>query len=425
MDRREFLAGSAAVSGLLIVKPETAFGYPANSAVRLGLLGCGNRGTAVAESFAKNTPARLVALADIFPDKLAAGKQHFDALLTSLGQPAIDPRLTFHGHRAFEELAHSADVDAVQISTPPWFHVEHLDGVVAAGKHAYCEKPVGVDVAQTERALKIAERVAGKLSVDVGFQIRSAPPFVEIVRRIHEGALGKIASIAAHYNAPASVYPERPGMAPDEVRLRDWLWDRALSGDILLEQNIHVIDICNWVLGTHPLKAVATGGRNVLTHAGNTWDNYEVIYTYPGDVRVSFSSTQFGDFGFDVSERIYGADGLAEMPYSGPLRIVGKNAWTWQEPESEKTAEPAAPSRFAANGAFSDNLAHADREKDRGFIESITSGNFHNQIAAGVESARSCMLGRRAAYTGRESTWDEMLKENEHWELDMDVSRLA
>jgi predicted dehydrogenase len=422
MDRRDFIAGTALASGLLFVKPSTAFGYPANSAVRMGLLGCGNRGTAVATSFAKNTSAHVVALADIFPDKLATGKQYFDQLNASLGKPTIDPRLTFHGHRAFEELAACKEIDAIQISTPPWFHVQHLEAAVAGRKHAYCEKPVGVDVAQTSQALEISKRVQGKLSVDVGFQIRSAPPFVELVRRIHSGALGKLASITAYYNAPASVYPDRPGMAPDEVRLRDWLWDRTLSGDILLEQNIHVIDVCNWVLGQHPNKAVATGGRNVLTHAGNCWDNYQVDYTYPENVHLSFSSTQFGDFGFDVAERIYGSDGLAEAPYSGPLRILGKNAWTWEDSSAAKSTEPA---KFAANGAFTDNLAQADPEKDRGFIESITSGQHHNQIADGVQSALSCILGRRAAYTGREFTWDEMLKENEAWELGMDVSRFS
>ncbi len=422
MDRRNFITAAAATSGLLFVKPSTAFGYPANSAVHLGLLGCGNRGTEVASSFAKNTTAHVVALADIFPDKLAKGKQHFDQLNAALGKPGIDPRLTFHGYRAFEELAQSKDVDAIQISTPPFFHVQHLEGVVAAGKHAYCEKPVGVDVTQTRKALEIAKRAEGKVSIDVGFQIRSAPPFVEMVNRIHSGALGKLASIAAYYNAPASTYPDRPGMAPDEVRLRDWLWDRILSGDILLEQNIHVIDICNWVLGAHPVKAVATGGRNVLTHAGNCWDNYQVIFTYPNDVHVSFSSTQFGDFGFDVSERVYGADGLAEMPYSGPFRILGKNAWTWKDPDAA-SHQKSGPAQFAANGAFTDNLALADREKDRGFIESITSGSFHNQIATGVDSALSCILGRRAAYTGREFTWGEMLQENETWELGIDISQ--
>jgi predicted dehydrogenase len=423
MNRRDFISTTTAVSGLLFVKPSTAFGYQANSAVRIGLLGCGNRGMAVATSFSKNTSGRIVALADIFPDRLASGKQHFDELNASLGQPAIDPRLTFHGYRAVEELANSKDIDSVQISTPPFFHVQHLETVVAAGKHAYCEKPVGVDVAQTRQALEIAKRVQGKVSVDVGFQIRSAPPFVEIVKRIHEGAVGKIASITSYYNAPASVAVSRPGMSAEETRLRNWLWDRVLSGDILVEQNIHVIDICNWVLGAHPIKAVASGGRNVLTHPGDCWDNYQVTYTYPNDVHVSFSSTQFGDFGFDVSERVYGADGLAEMPYSGPLRILGKNAWTWQDPEG--TPHPDTPARFAANGAFSDNLQFADREKDRGFIESISSGQFHNQIELGVESALSCMLGREAGYTGREVTWDALLKQKQDWQLGLDLKRFS
>ena len=138
MDRRDFLRTTTAAAGLLIVKPETAFGYQANSAVRLGLLGCGSRGTAVATSFAQNTTVRITALADIFPDKLASGKQHFDQVNASLSLPAIDPKLTFHGYRAFEELAASKDIDAIQISTPPYFHVQHLEAAVAGGKHAYC-----------------------------------------------------------------------------------------------------------------------------------------------------------------------------------------------------------------------------------------------------------------------------------------------
>jgi hypothetical protein len=180
------------------------------------------------------------------------------------------------------------------------------------------------------------------------------------------------------------------------------------------------------VLGSHPLKAVATGGRNVLTHAGNIWDNYQVVFTYPGDVHVSFSSTQFGDFGFDVSERVYGADGMAEMPYSGPFRILGRNAWTWSDPaQAAASGAPAAPAKFAANGAFLDNLEFADREKDRAFIESITSGRYHNQVAAGVETALTCMLGRKAAYSGREVTWEQIEGDQEHWELGIDMQQFA
>lgn len=421
MKRREFLGMATATAGLVLLKPETALGYGANTAVRWGLLGCGHRGTAVATSFAKNTSARLVALADIFPDKLTTAKEHFDEVNAGLGYPGIDPKLMFRGYTAAEQLAASPDVDAIQISTPPFFHVEHLDTVVSGGKHAYCEKPVGVDIAQTTRALEIAQRVNGKVSIDVGFQIRSAPPFVEIARRVHAGDIGTIAAISAHYNAPEAVsFPDRPGMSSDERRLRNWLWDRTLSGDILLEQNIHVIDLCNWVLGTHPISAVAKCSRKVVRNFGNTSDNYQVIFTYPGGVEVSFSSTQFGTNGFfDVAERIFGAAGVAEAPYSGPLRITGQNPWTWVDDAPAKST----PGKFAADGAFTDNLRLADTMKDRGFIESITSGKFHNQIADGVASARSCMLGRKAAESRREVTWDALLQDGEVYSLGMNINQ--
>lgn len=428
MNRREFVkTGVAAASGLLLLRSKTAFGYEANSAVRMGLLGCGNRGTSVATSFARNTSARVVALADIFPDKLAKGKTHFDEVNAGLGQAAIEDRLTFHGHDAFQELVHSKDIDMVQISTPPWFHVEHLEAAVNAGKHVYCEKPVGVDVVQAKKALEIAKRVEGKQSVDVGFQVRSAPPIAAVIGRVKEGALGKIASITANYYAPASTEKMSVGPSRDEWRLRNWLWDRALSGDILVEQNIHIIDLCNWVLGAHPLKATATGGRNILTHPGDCWDNYQVVYTYPGDVHVSFTSTQFGNYGFEAGLRIFGAKGGADAPYSGAVRITGESAWNWQNEAgaADLTAPRAGAGKFAANGDFQDNLAQADREKDLSFIESITSGRFHNQIAAGVETAHSCMLGRMAGYQKREVTWEDLLAHGEKYALGMDVKQFS
>jgi myo-inositol 2-dehydrogenase / D-chiro-inositol 1-dehydrogenase len=246
---------------------------------------------------------------------------------------------------------------------------------------------------------------------------------VELVRRIHAGALGKIAFIAAHYNGPASTYPDRPGISHDELRIRNWLWDRVLSGDILVEQNIHVIDICNWILQAHPVKAFATGGRSVISHFGDTWDNYQVAYTYPDGVHLTFSSSQFGNTGwFDVSEQVFGSLGLSESPYSGPLRIIGENAWTWKD---ESPKDQIQPSTFAANGAFSDNLAQADPEKDRGFIQSIVSGQFHNQVALGVESALSAMLGRMAGQLGHEVTWDELMSHPETYELGIDMSQFG
>jgi len=423
MSRRDFIqAGTGVASGLLLLKSQTVFGSQANSAVRLGLLGCGNRGTSVATSFSKSTTAQVVALADLFPDNLAAGLQHFNEVNSSLGRPAIDSKLLFHGPHAFEQLAASPDVDLIQISTPPFFHVQHLAAVVAAGKHVYCEKPVGVDVAQTRQALEIAKGVKPSQSVDVGFQCRSAPPIAAIAEKIKGGALGKVASMAGNYNAPASLEKVRAGESADEYRLRNWLWFRALSGDILVEQNIHIIDLCNWLLGARPIKATATGGRNILTHAGDCWDNYEVIFTYPNDVRLSFSSTQFGAYGgFDAGLRMFGADGSATVPYSGPVKILGTQAWEWQD---SATTAPGS-GQFAANGSFSDNLQFADRDKERSFIDSIVTGPAHNQIAAGVETALSCMLGRMAGYARREVSWDELLKHGETYQLGMKLDQFA
>jgi myo-inositol 2-dehydrogenase/D-chiro-inositol 1-dehydrogenase len=423
MNRREFLqTTSGAASGLLLLKPAAAFGYQANSAVRLGLLGCGSRGTAVATSFSQNTTAQVVALADLFPDQLAAARDHFNQLNTSLGRQPIDSKLLFHGPHAFEELVASSDVDLIQISTPPFFHVQHLEAAVASGKHVYCEKPVGIDVKQARHALEIAKRVKASQSVDVGFQCRSAPPIAAVAEKIQAGALGKIASVAANYNAPASQEKTRAGASADEYRLRNWLWDRALSGDILVEQNIHIIDLCNWLLGAHPLKATATGGRNILTHAGDCWDNYQVDFTYPGDVHVSFASTQFGEYGgFDAGLKIFGASGSATVPYSGPVQILGAQAWAWQNSGS---AVPGS-GKFAANGSFSDNLAFADRDKERTFIDSIASGRSHNQLAAGVETALSCMLGRMAGYQKSEVAWDDLLAHGATYELGMDLNQFA
>jgi myo-inositol 2-dehydrogenase / D-chiro-inositol 1-dehydrogenase len=424
MNRRRFLqTGSQAITGMMLLKNKTAFGYQANSAVRLGLLGCGNRGTAVATSFSNNTSAQVVALADMFPDRLASRHDHFNKVNAGLGRTSIDGGLLFHGPHAFEQLAASQQVDLIQISTPPFFHVQHLETAVAAGKHVYCEKPVGIDIRQAKHALEIAKRVNSTQSVDVGFQCRSAPPIAAIADRIKGGgALGKIVAVTGNYNAPASQEVTHPGISHDEYRLRNWLWDRALSGDILVEQNIHIIDLCNWLVGAHPLKATATGGRNVLNHFGDCWDNYQVDYTYPDAVHFSFSSTQFGTDGkFDAGLKLFGASGSAAVPYSGPIEITGANAWKW----GESAATAPGSGQFAANGSFLENLEFADRDKERTFIDSITSGPVHNQIAAGVETALSCMLGRMAGYTQEETTWDDLLAKGENYELGINLDQFS
>jgi predicted dehydrogenase len=420
LDRRKFLGVAAAGAGVMFMKPQLAFGSDANSTVRVGLLGCGGRGTEDASNLVDTGGARVVALADIFQDQLDAARNHFDQVQQAKGYAAIDSAQIFLGPKAYEQIASSKQVDAIVIATPPYYHPQHLEAAVAAGKHVYLEKPVAVDVPGALKVIEIGKRAQGKLSLDVGFQIRNCPPFVELVDRIHKGALGTIVCGEAHYLTGYLDRPPRPNASPLELRLRNWVYDRALSGDIIVEQNIHVIDICNWILQSHPLKASATCGRKGRPSGdGDANGNYNVVFQYPNDVDVTFSSTQFAKGWWDVTERFFGTKGTSQSPYAGPLGIWGDEAWQWQGSASNA----GGPQNFSATGKFSSNLEQADPEKKKAFIASITSGNFHNQAEAGAESAISCMMARSAAEKHREVTWEAIMKSKEILDPRIDLNK--
>src|SRR5207237_1777296 len=207
VDRRTFLGITTSAAAAMFIKPELMRGTKANSAIRVGLLGCGGRGTEDASNLVDTGGARVVSLADLLQDQLDAAHAHFDPMQQAKGYAALDSRQLFVGPRAYEQIAASQEVDAIVIATPPYYHPEHLEAVVAAGKHVYLEKPVAVDVPGALRVIEIGRRAEAKLSLDVGFQIRDCPPFVELVRRIHDGALGKIVCGEAHY---LTGYIDRP-----------------------------------------------------------------------------------------------------------------------------------------------------------------------------------------------------------------------
>src|SRR5438309_1447198 len=420
-NRRKFLKTAATTAGVMFIKPGLVHGTAANSAVRVGLLGCGGRGTEDATNLIDTGNARVVALGDLFGDQLYTAHGHFDQMQQAKGYAAIDASQLFLGPHAYERIADSKEVDAIVIATPPYYHPQHLEAVVAAGKHVYLEKPVAVDVPGALRVIEIGKRAEGKLSLDVGFQIRDCPPFVELVKRIHNAAIGNIVCGEAHYLAGYIERPPWPNASPVEKRLRNWVYDRVLSGDIIVEQNIHVIDICNWILKNHPLKASATGGRlGRPATDGDVYGNYNVIFHYPDNVDVTFSSTQFAKGWWDVTERFFGTKVTSQSPYTGPLGIWGDEPW-----QSPQTPKPGAEQQaFSVTGNFTSNLEFADREKKKAFIESITSGNFHNQAAKGTESALSCMMARTAAYKGREVTWEETMKSTEVWDPKIDLNKL-
>ena len=421
VDRRKFLGIAAVTAGAMLIKPALVRGTAANSAVRAGLLGCGGRGTEDASNLVDTGGARVVALADLFQDQLDKARTHFDQIQQAKGYSVLDGSQLFVGPDAYKEIAASKEIDAIVVATPPYYHPQHLEAVVDAGKHVYLEKPVAVDVAGAKKVIEIGKRAEGKLSLDVGFQIRDCPPFVELVKRIHNGALGNIVCGEAHYLTGYIDRPAWPNASPVEHRLRNWVYDRVLSGDIIVEQNIHVIDICNWILKAHPLKASAAGGRQGRPSAdGDVYGNYNVIFHYPDGVDVTFSSTQFAKGWWDVTERFFGTKGTSQSPYTGPLGIWGDEAWQYAA-----SAKPAAePQAFSVTGSFTSNLELADPEKKKAFVETITSGNFHNQAAKGAESALSCMMARTAAYKGHEVSWDETMKSAEVWDPKIDLNKL-
>ena len=172
------------------------------------------------------------------------------------------------------------------------------------------------------------------------------------------------------------------------------MYDRVLSGDIIVEQNIHVLDMCNWILQGHPVKATAAGGRKVRTDPGDVYGHYEVVYHYPGGVSMTFGSTQFDKGWWDVGWRFFGSKGTSETHYSGPVAIYGDEPWKWDTGASPTQAESK---EFSAAGVFHDNLAQADPEKKKSFVESILSGNYHNQAAQGVESSTRRLASRRSS----------------------------
>jgi myo-inositol 2-dehydrogenase/D-chiro-inositol 1-dehydrogenase len=420
LGRRKFIGSAAAAAGgVMFIPARLVRGTAANSAVRVGLLGCGGRGTEDATNLVETGGARVGALADMFQDQLDKARATFDQMQQGKGYSAIDASQLFVGPKAFEKIAASQEVDAIVIASPPYFHPQHLEAAVAGRKHVYLEKPVAVDVLGAKKVVEIGKRAEGKLSLDVGFQIRDCPPFVELVKRIHGGALGNIVCGEAHYLSGYLDRPAWPGASPTERRLRNWVYDRVLSGDIIVEQNIHVIDICNWIMKAHPVKCSGTGGRLGRPTDGDVFGNYNVVFTYPDGVDVTFSSTQFLKGWWDVTERFFGTKGTSQSPYSGPLGIWGDEPWqTPLTPEKDSQG-------FSATGKFTSNLEFADAEKKKAFVESITSGHFHNQASKGAESALSCMMARTAAYTGREVTWDEQMKSHEVWDSKIDLNRLG
>lgn len=404
-NRRNFIKGTAAISAATILSPMTVFGTRANSAVRIGIIGTGGRGLSVISTMSANTGIHITAAADLFEDKLKAGVKELNALNKAKGLAEVGTASQYVGSTAYLRLLQSKDIDAVLISSPAYTHPEFLEAAVEAGKHIYCEKPVSVDVAGCKRVERAGERAKGKLSIVIGFQIRHASAYAEMVRQIQSGRIGEVMNAQLYYLSSGSAFKPFENVSDDELRIRNQYKFNALSGGILLDQGIHMIDVCNWTLQASPLSARGYGNRKGAVSFGDTWSNFQVAYQYPNDINVSLHCSQVGTNFGDVCARFVGTKGIAEAHYSGGVFIEGPNPW---DSGILRHAQTDLSPDLIAKGATGQALHDSDQNKGKSFIQSIESGNLLNETASGAASTLSAIMGRNSAITGQEMTMEEV-----------------
>ncbi len=418
MERRTFLKNSVIISAGTFLAPHIVKGKLSASNVQLGIIGCGGRGTAVISSMSKNANVNIIAMADIFEDKLKEKLPVYNELNAAKGLPAINASNMYQGSKAFEKLLQNKDVDAVLISSPCYTHPEFLEAAIHAGKHVYCEKPVALDVAGVKRAQKAANGITNK-SVTIGFQIRHATPYVELVKRIHNGDIGEIAAAQMYYISSRNEKVPVIGSSDDELKIRNHFHFRSMSGGILLDQGIHMLDVCNWALQDHPIAAIGSGGRNYQDNFGDNYNHFEIAYKYPKKIDVSMLSTQSGKTFGDVCARFIGTNGIAEAHYSGGVFINGDKKWDSGVVKDESAVTP----QQRAAGIFLSSLGDSDKNKGSSFINSIESGKYINTVDAAAASTLTAILGRQTAENNKEITWDAMLAGNEKIDAHLNLSQ--
>ena len=369
VNRREIVSKGAAAAGVLILKPETARGYQANSALTLGLIGCGNRGTYVAGIFSKNEFLKVTAFADIYDDKIEEAQKRWSGA---------------KAYRNYKELL-ASDVDAVLIATPAFLHPEHFEAAVNARKHIFMEKPAGVDAAGCQRVLNAARRADKTKRISVDFQQRYGKDHRKAHEVVQSGELGAIKMVRAAWigGGPAI----KTGHAASEEKIRNWFFYRELSGDILIEQDCHNIDVVNWFMGKHPVKVNGYGSRQVRQY-GDIYDNLSCTFQFDDGRIFSYSANQFRAPGFsDVSETF--------MCEKGAVNVSRRGYTIWREKGAPETAETKYD--ITADGVNE-------------FIEGARTGKLENAAFHAAESTLTAVMALEACVKGREMKWEQVSK---------------
>jgi predicted dehydrogenase len=397
VSRRSFLKSSAVttagVSAGLLASGN--FAYAAGSdMLRVGVVGCGGRGTGAARDAVVSAPGvQVVAMGDLFEDRL---DQSREALGVEVGEAMnVDDAHAFIGFDAYRGVLES-DIDIVILATPPGFRPLHFRAAVEAGKHVFMEKPVSVDVAGAHAIIEAGQVASDKgLSVVAGTLYRRQVSFVDAIERIHDGMIGEVVGAQAYYmTGPIWLRPRLPGMSDMEWQCRNWYYFTWLSGDHIVEQFVHNLDVLNWVFGGTPGSAVAMGGRSqrVEPSYGHIFDHFSVEYRYAAGARAEAKCRQMQGCTTLVTNRIVGSEGVAELH---PRRST-----IWSHSGEVLFERPEDPEENAYV------TEHAD------LVESIRAGRPVNESRQIAESTLTAILGRESAYTGREIVWNELLAAN-------------
>jgi len=396
--RRDFVKKSSLLAGGVLAAPflsRANFFSGADNVIKVALIGCGGRGTGAAvQALSTRQNVQLVAMADAFKDRLDSSYNNIlEALEDKKGRVQVKEENKFTGFDAYKKAMALADV--VILATPPGFRPIHFEEAVNQSKQIFMEKPVATDPAGIERVLAAAEKAkAKKLNVVVGLQRRYQSSYRELMKRVHDGAIGDIVSANAWWNNDGVwVHPRQPGWTEMEYQMRNWYYFVWLCGDHITEQHIHNLDVINWALEGYPVTAQGMGGREVRKGKdyGQIFDHHFVEFHYAnGAILNSQCRHQKGTMS-KVDELLTGTKGKV---FCDQARITDTKGNTIYQFDKSKENQPY------------------QNEHDELF-EAIAKGEYKFWDAErGAKSSMTSILGRLATYSGQVVSWDEAIKSN-------------
>jgi myo-inositol 2-dehydrogenase / D-chiro-inositol 1-dehydrogenase len=382
LTRRDFLKTTAAASLAAAIPGNLGLHAGGTDSFRVGVIGCGGRGTGAAiDCVSSSEGVEVVALFDAFQDRVDSSLKRLQEKIP--GKIKVTPETCFTGLDGYKKLLALPQVNLVVMAAPPGFRPIHLKAAVEAGKHIFMEKPVAVDPIGVRSVIASADLARQKgLAIVAGTQRRHQIKYLELLKRVHDGQIGEIVGGQCYWNqGDLWVRKQEPGMSDMEWQCRNWLYFSWLSGDHIVEQHVHNIDVMNWAFRGLPEKVMGMGGRQerIAPEYGNIFDHFAVEFEYPNGVRVMSMCRQIKGCAERVEEKIVGTKGVA----FGYGEIQGANPWKFEGEE---------PNPYV--------VEHAD------LIAGIRSGKLLNEGKQIAESTMCAIVGRMSAYTGRAISWD-------------------